>query len=79
MIDAYGKSIEAAWMIFGDSIVEAVLDGSERRALYADIRLVQKQEEENYRSMVEAARLLLDRIGGTKNLRSYVDTLMVSK
>ncbi len=70
------RAIEVAWMVFGDSIVDSELTGPERHALYDDIKLVCVEEEI---ILLEAASILFKRIGGAKNVRSYIDTLMVNK
>ncbi len=75
-----GYAVDGAWMVFGNAIVDAALTGPERKALYADVTLVQREHALNCAppepTMKEAAELLKLRIGGAQNLRPYVDTLM---
>jgi hypothetical protein len=66
-------AIEAAFLVFGDAIVEAELTGPERAALYADILTV---HDEMNGFVKDAAEVLKLRIGGAVNLRSYVDCLV---
>jgi len=78
--EEHSQAIEAAFMVFLNSIVEAKLTGPERQALYKDVALVKSESESKglIRSgtMLEAAEVLLERIGGAQNLRPYVDSLM---
>jgi len=67
-------AIAGTFDVLGDAITDEGLTGPERRALYEDVALIQEQEGD---SMVDAAHLLVLRIGGIQNLRSYVDCLMV--
>jgi hypothetical protein len=67
------QAIEGTFLVFDRAIVEAELTGPERRALYQDVMLISSQEENTMR---EAAELLKLRIGGSVNLRNYVNCLM---
>jgi hypothetical protein len=66
-------AVEAAWQVFGDSIVEAELTGPERAALYGDILTVHDEVNGFVRDAAEVLKL---RIGGAVNLRNYVNCLM---
>ncbi len=68
-----GLAVDGAWMVFGTEIVNSGLTKPERRALYADVALVQSEANGDFK---EAAELLKLRIGGAQNLRNYVNTLM---
>jgi hypothetical protein len=60
-------------LVFGDAIVEAELTGPERAALYDDILTVHDEMNGFVRDAAEVLKL---RIGGSENLRSYVDCLV---
>ena len=74
MTDEERKSlaIEAAFLVFGDAIVEAELTGPERGLLYEDILRV---HDETDGFVKDAAEVLKLRIGGSVNLRNYVNCL----